>query len=298
MSSTATITDSINTTYGTAAKHAINNSHNKSGSEAIAAAFGYSTSDLTSIPDGANMGLSCGNPLALANVRPGETVIDLGSGGGFDVFIAARQVGPSGKAIGVDRNKEMLALAERNRVKGNYQNVQFVESEISSMPVLGDGIADCVVSNCVINLVPAEEKGNVFKEMWRVLKPGGRVAVSDLLARKELPLEMREDVAAYVGCISGAALVKEYEGWLHEAGFEDVMIVDAQQDCNQYKRCGPDDGEGARDGCCSSVPAVKKEKSCCGPKKEEKVVPMMSRSTEEADLNEWIGSFKIYAVKR
>jgi arsenite methyltransferase len=305
----STLTTSINATYGSAAQRAASNAHNATGSTAIASAFGYSLDELTTLPEGSNMGLSCGNPLALANVKPGETVIDLGSGGGFDVFLAARRVGGAGKAIGVDQNPDMLALAERNRVKGGYENVEFVDAPITRIP-LENGIADCVISNCVINLVATEEKPLVFREMYRLLKAGGRVAVSDLLAKKELPREMREDVAAYVGCIAGAALMSEYEGWLKEAGFGDVMIVDAQQDCNQYKRCGPGDEEGARDGCCSSVPAKEEESSsccgpskkqetssCCGPSKKEEV-SKMSKTTEEADLNEWIGSFKIYAVKK
>ena len=305
----STLITSINATYGSAAQRAAANAHNPTGSTAIASAFGYSLDELTTLPEGSNMGLSCGNPLALANIKPGETVIDLGSGGGFDVFLAARRVGGKGKAIGVDQNPDMLALAERNRVKGGYENVEFVDAPITRIPLEG-GIADCVISNCVINLVAAEEKHLVFEEMYRLLKPGGRVAVSDLLAKKELPREMREDVAAYVGCIAGAALVSEYEGWLKGAGFGDVMIVDAQQDCNQYKRCGPGDEEGARDGCCSSVPAKKEESSsccgsskkeetssCCGPSKKEDV-SKMSKTTEEADLNDWIGSFKIYAVKK
>lgn len=295
MSSPSTLTARINASYGAAAHQASLNTHDKPGSDAIAAAFGYATADLASIPAGANLGLSCGNPLALAQLRAGETLIDLGSGGGVDVFIAARRVGPTGRAIGVDQNAAMLALAERNRARGGYANVEFVAAPITRVALPG-GVADCVVSNCVVNLVPAGEKRLVFEEMYRLLRPGGRVAVSDLLARKELPVEMREDVVAHVGCIAGAALVSEYDGWLKDAGFEDVMIVDAQQDCNQYKRCGPGDEEGARDGCCSSVPA-KKGDGCCGPS-EKQEVPKMSRSTEEADLNEWIGSFKIYAVKK
>jgi arsenite methyltransferase len=294
-SMSSTIIESINATYGSAAKNAYESKHNAKGSEAIAAAFGYRAEDLTSIPDGANLGLSCGNPLAVASVKEGEMVIDLGSGGGFDVFIAARQVGAMGKAVGVDRNPDMLKLANKNKVKGGYANVEFVDAPITKIP-LENALADCIISNCVINLVPAREKHLVFEEMFRLLKPGGRVAMSDLLARKELPTEMR-NVAAYVGCISGAALVSEYEGWLRSAGFGEVMIVDAQQDCNQYKRCGPDDGEGARDGCCSSVPAAPDASSCCGSSKNQEV-SKMSKSTEEADLNEWIGSFKIYAVKK
>lgn len=292
----STITQSINATYGLAAKNASTNLHNAEGSEAIAAAFGYKPEDLASIPNGANMGLSCGNPLALANVKEGETVIDLGSGGGFDVFIAARQVGSSGRAIGVDQNPDMLELASKNKVKGGYVNVDFVDAPITKIP-LENATADCIISNCVINLVPAMEKHLVFEEMYRLLKPGGRIAVSDLLAQKELPTEMRDDIAAYVGCISGAALVSDYEGWLRSAGFEDVMIVNSQQDCNQYKRCGPGDVEGARDGCCSSVPAVQSTSSCCGSSKAQEV-SKMKKSTEEADLNDWIGSFKIYALKK
>lgn len=193
----------------------------------------------------------------------------------------------------------MLALAERNRILGGYGNVEFIEAPITRISLLGDGVADCVVSNCVVNLVPAAEKHLVFEEMYRLLKPGGRVAVSDLCARRSLPEEMRGDVAAWVGCIAGAALVGEYEGWLKGAGFGEVVIVDALQDCNQYKRCGMGEGEGASGGCCSAgVPAREEESSSPSGPGETEEVSKMRKGVLDADLNDWIGSFKIYAVKK
>jgi arsenite methyltransferase len=270
-------TAQINARYGAAAAAATQHTQTNPSHMAIAAAFGYTLSDLTSLPAGANMGLSCGNPLALTSLSPGETLLDFGSGGGLDVFLASRQVG---RAIGIDQNPQMLALAERNRVTGGYKNVEFVEASITRIPQLEDGVADVVVSNCVINLVPQGEKGEVFKEMWRLLKTGGRVAVSDLCAKRKLSDMMRKDLGAVVACIGGVAEVVEYEGWLKGAGFREVVIVDAGQDCNQYKRCG---GEGASESCCG-----------VGAKGE---VPEMGQSVLDADLNEWIGSYKIYAVK-
>ena len=177
------------------------------------------------LPEGANMGLSCGNPNALAALQPGETVLDLGSGGGFDVFIAARKVGPSGRAIGVDMTPEMLAKARKNigpyRQRSGLDNVEFRLGEIEHLP-LADNSVDVVISNCVINLSP--DKPQVWREIARVLKPGGRVAVSDLALLKPLPTEILKMVEALVGCVAGAALVSETERMAREAGLTEIQL--------------------------------------------------------------------------
>ncbi|KAH0541633.1 hypothetical protein FGG08_003923 [Glutinoglossum americanum] len=188
-------------------------------SQKVAQAFGYTLDELASIPDGANLGASCGNPLATAKLEKGEVAIDLGSGAGFDVFLAANKVGPDGRAIGVDMSKGMLELARKNMEKSKALNVSFVEASITSIP-LPSAIADCITSNCVINLVPDIDKPMVFHEMFRLLKPGGRVAVSDIVAKCELPADIKRNMALYVGCIAGASNVGDYERYLKEAGFE------------------------------------------------------------------------------
>jgi arsenite methyltransferase len=213
---TKQIYEKVQQHYGTAAK-------GTSGTygEMIAKAFGYSEEELTHIPKDANLGLSCGNPVALANLKEGETVIDLGSGAGFDVFLASKKVGGTGQAIGVDMNDDMLARANRNKEKAGEaaSNVSFVKSVITSIE-LSDKIADCIISNCVVNLVPEEEKQLVFNEMYRLLKPGGRVAISDILLRQEMPPGMKESMALYVGCIAGASRVEQYKEYMQIAGFK------------------------------------------------------------------------------
>src|SRR5262249_51014334 len=193
------------------------------GVRAVAEAFGYSAEELASIPSQANMGLSCGNPTATANLRPGEVVVDLGCGGGLDVFLAAAKVGPSGKAIGIDMTTEMLDLARQNAEQGvngePITNVEFHQATIDKLP-LQDASVDCVISNCVINLAP--DKPAVFREICRVLKPGGRLAVSDIALKKPLPSEIGQDLLAYVGCIAGAIPFEEYRRQLAEAGFAPV----------------------------------------------------------------------------
>ncbi|KAK5062510.1 hypothetical protein LTR84_004583 [Exophiala bonariae] len=263
----------------------------------IAAAFGYSEQELASIPDGANLGLSCGNPLALAKLREGETVVDLGSGAGFDVFLAAKRVGAQGKAIGVDMNKDMLERAERNKERTQSANVSFVESRITKV-ALSDAIANCIISNCVVNLVPEGEKQLVFNEMFRLLKTGGRVAISDILTKKELSPELKGDMALYVGCIAGASQVKEYEQYLHVAGFVDILIVDAHNDLNVYK----DKGAQTSTQCCGTDAKnsrYEKESSCCTGKGAEQAdaLEAIRNDFDNLDFNEWAGSFKIYAIK-
>jgi arsenite methyltransferase len=185
--------------------------------------IGYTEAELKAVPEGANLGLGCGNPVALASLKEGETVLDLGSGAGFDCFLAARKVGDSGRVIGIDMTPEMLEKARGNAVKGNYSNVEFRLGEIENLPA-ADHSVDAVISNCVINLSP--EKKKVFAEAYRVLKPGGRLMVSDIVLLKELPEVVKNSIEAYVGCVSGAALKDEYLRAIKAAGFQDVRIID------------------------------------------------------------------------
>jgi SAM-dependent methyltransferase len=182
---------------------------------------GYSPDDLQAVPKGSNLGLGCGNPHAIAALRPGETVLDLGSGAGFDSFLAARQVGDTGRVIGVDMTPEMLDKARKHAASGDYANVEFRLGEIERVPVL-DASIDVIMSNCVINLSP--DKGSVFKEAFRVLKPGGRLAVSDVIATAPLPESVRNDLALYSSCVAGASTIGELETMLHEAGFQAIRI--------------------------------------------------------------------------
>jgi len=191
--------------------------------ESISRNIGYEEGDLTSVPEGANLGLGCGNPVALASLSKGETVLDLGAGAGFDCFLAANRVGEKGKVIGVDMTPEMIDKARENARKGGYENVEFRLGEIENLPV-ADNSVDALISNCVINLSP--DKPRVFGEAFRVLKPGGRLMVSDITLLKELPDFIRESIAAYVGCISGALIRDEYLKVIKDAGFQEVEIVD------------------------------------------------------------------------
>jgi arsenite methyltransferase len=183
--------------------------------------IGYSEEDRGSVPEGADLGLGCGNPQTIANLREGERVLDLGSGAGFDAFLAARQVGPSGVVIGVDMTAEMVSKARANAIKLNAANVEFRLGEIEHLPV-ADASVDVIMSNCVINL--STDKPAVFREAYRVLAPGGRLAISDIVAVRDFPSSMREDLEAYAGCVSGAAPVSEVVRMLHDAGFENVTI--------------------------------------------------------------------------
>ena len=279
------------------------------GVRAVAEAFGYTPEELASIPAEANMGLSCGNPTATANLRKGETVVDLGSGGGLDVFLAAAKVGPTGRAIGIDMTPEMVERARRNAEHGNngepFRNVEFHLATIDNLP-LADNSVDCVISNCVINLAP--DKSAVFREIARVLKPGGRVAVSDIALKKELPSEVANDISAYTGCIAGAIPIVDYKRGLLEAGFSQVEVVDSAADLNAYSKLED------QSGCCSptaeSVSTTKAVAttvaSCCTPTPVEPVSSCCSTSELQEGLselllrynvNDYAASVKVYAIK-
>jgi len=191
--------------------------------EDISKSIGYTEEEIKTVPEGANLGLGCGNPVALASLKEGDVVLDLGSGAGFDCFIAASEVGKGGKVIGVDMTPEMIDKARENAKKGNYENVEFRVGEIENIPA-GDNSVDVVISNCVINLSP--DKKRVFKEAFRVLKPGGRLMVSDIVLIKELPDFIKNSVEAYVGCISGAVMKEEYIEAVRKAGFREVKVRD------------------------------------------------------------------------
>ena len=183
--------------------------------------LGYSTDDVTTVPEGANMGLGCGNPQAIANLKAGETVVDLGSGGGFDCFLAARQVGENGHVIGIDMTSEMITKAEENAEKSGVKNVEFRLGEIEHLPVDDDSV-DAIISNCVINLSP--EKPSVFSDAFRILKSGGRLAITDIVASVELPDEVKQDMALHSGCVAGASQIDQLQEMLEEAGFVDIRI--------------------------------------------------------------------------
>ena len=273
-----TITDVVKSKYGSVAASGLSTDHD--GVRAVAEAFGYSPEELASIPAEANMALSCGNPTATAGLRPGETVVDLGSGGGLDVFLAARKVGPTGRAIGIDMTPEMIDLARRNAGKAGLGNAEFpLLAAIDDLP-LPDGSVDCVISNCVINLAP--DKPAVFREIARVLKPGGRLAVSDIALKRELPPALGDDLMAYVGCIAGAIPIEDYRRGLVEAGFAHVEVIDSGADLNAYAQvenqalcCPPptatDPPDLAESACCSpptpptDLPIA--EMACCTPQR-------------------------------
>jgi len=189
----------------------------------ISKKIGYTDEELKAVPEGSNLGLGCGNPVALASLREGETVLDLGSGAGFDCFLAAKKVGKNGKVIGIDMTPEMIEKARKNAKKGNYRNVEFRLGEIENLPA-ADNSVDVVISNCVINLVP--DKKRVFMEAFRVLKPGGRLMISDIVLLKELPDFIKNSIEAYINCLAGATMKDEYLETIRKAGFQKVKIIE------------------------------------------------------------------------
>ncbi len=188
----------------------------------LSKAVGYAQDDIEAVPDGANLGFGCGNPVAIASLKEGETVLDLGCGAGLDAFLSAKRVGATGCVIGVDMTQDMIAKAKKNALDGNYQNVKFRLGEIEKLPV-EDLSVDVVISNCVINLSP--EKQKAFNEAYRVLKTGGRIMISDLVLKKELPQSIKDSPEYYASCVAGAVLTDEYLGYIRAAGFRDVKIT-------------------------------------------------------------------------
>jgi arsenite methyltransferase len=212
--------------------------------EQMSTAMGYSKEDIASVIEGANMGLGCGNPVALASLKPGETVVDLGSGGGFDCFLAARQVGESGQVIGVDMTPEMISKARKNSEKMGTRNVEFRLGEIEHLPVADNG-ADLIMSNCVINLSP--DKLQVYREAYRILKPGGRLSISDVLATTALPANIRNDLALVAACVGGAVTFDDTKKMLTQAGFQNIKITAHDKSRDLTRAWAPDKSENALD---------------------------------------------------
>jgi arsenite methyltransferase len=225
----------------------------------VSTRMGYSEQDLDDVPAGADMGLGCGNPRAIAGIRAGETVLDLGSGGGFDCFLAAAETGASGKVIGVDMTPSMISKARNNAARGKYSQVEFRLGEIENLPVANDTV-DVIISNCVINLSP--DKGRVFDEAFRVLKAGGRLAISDVIASTELPDHIREDLQLYSGCMAGASQLTELEQMLTASGFTDIRIAPKDESKEFIKDWAP--GRGVEDYVLSATIEAVKPGCCCG----------------------------------
>jgi arsenite methyltransferase len=291
------IIEQIQTKYGAVASSTL--SSRNEGVRAVAEAFGYSPDELASLPAEANMGLSCGNPTAFANLRSGETVVDLGCGGGLDVLLAAVKVGPAGRAIGIDMTPEMIERARRNASRPTAgqvrSNVEFHLARIDQLPLPDDSV-DCLISNCVINLAP--DKGAVFREMYRVLRSGGRVAVSDIALKRPLPQALAKDLMAYVGCIAGAVLVEDYERGLREAGFTAVQIVDTGKDLNAYAKVEN------QAGCCSPAmtshdgsPVEGAYCAALGTPEGTSVHQELSDLLRRYDVNDFATSVQVYAIK-
>lgn len=290
------IQKAVQTKYASLAQSGLSTNH--SGVRAVAEAFGYTPEQLASIPAEANMGVSCGNPTAFASLKPGEVVVDLGSGGGLDVFLAAKRVGPTGRAIGIDMTPEMLALARRNATKADggkpLANVEFHQATIDAIP-LPDASVDCVISNCVINLAP--DKPAVFREIVRILKPGGRLAASDIALKRELPAELGNDLMAYVGCIAGAVPIEQYRRQLLEAGFEHVEILDTGSDLNAYAKVEN------QMSCCSSskqptLPMVSASSCCSSPSLDNAALHQrLADLLRRYNVNDYAASVRVYAVK-
>ena len=286
---TREILETVRSKYAAVAESALSN--HTAGVQAVAQAFGYSEAELAAIPAGANMGLSCGNPTALASLQPGETVVDLGSGGGLDIFLASQKVGPQGKAIGIDMTEEMIERARKNARRGGYTNVEFHLATIDDLP-LPDASVDCVISNCVINLAP--DKPSVFREIARVLKPGGRFAASDIALKQELPPEIGRSMAAYVGCIAGAITFESYREGLLAVGFQAVEIIDSGADLNAYAKV---ENQAA---CCTPQMATSPSALCCSAASADAASSVHQELTQlltKYDVNQAAASVKVYAVK-
>jgi SAM-dependent methyltransferase len=307
---TTAIVDEVRNKYAAVARSTLNNAH--AGVQAVAEAFGYTAEELASLPADANMGLSCGNPTATANLRAGEVVVDLGCGGGIDVLLAAKKVGPTGKAIGIDMTPEMIARATANAAKVGAANTEFHLAKMEATP-LADASVDCLISNCVLNL--AADKAVVFREMFRVLKPGGRVAVSDIALKQPLPDELAKSVSAYVGCVAGALVIDDYVRLLTEAGFNGVQVIDSGKDLNAYAKvenqsgcCTPETRTetAASSGCCVPNPAdAPASAGCCTPSSgsgccsptptalHDDLADLLRRH----DVNEYAASVRVFALK-
>lgn len=289
----SSITNTVRDQYAAVARSGLSN--DSVAVRSVASAFGYTADELASLPAEANMGLSCGNPVAMAALRPGEVVVDLGSGGGLDVLLASKLVGPTGKAIGIDMTTEMLERARAGAAKVGATNVEFHQAQIDHLP-LPDASVDCILSNCVINLAP--DKPAVFREMLRVLKPGGRISISDIALKQPLPPDVASSLQAYVGCIAGAMMITEYERLLMEAGFEAVVVADTGADLNVY-------AQASSGGCCSSEPAV----SCCAPASGatgasaetsdagSTVHDGLEQIMRQFDVNAYAASVRVYATR-
>lgn len=277
------ITDDVRNQYAGVAQGELSN--DSSAVRSIASAFGYSEDELNQLPSEANMGLSCGNPLAMAGIREGEVVVDLGCGGGMDVFLAARKVGSSGRVIGIDMTAEMLVRARAGQQKLGLTNVEFHQSAIDRLP-LPDNSVDCVISNCVINLVP--DKLAVFREILRVLKPGGRVALSDIALKQPLPTEVKQSVEAYVGCISGAILIEEYRSLLEQAGLASVVVTDTGADLNAYAMAS--DG-----GCCGGGSC---ESDANANLEHKSLHDGLASVMQSFDANAFAASVRVHALKQ
>jgi SAM-dependent methyltransferase len=224
----------------------------------VSTRLGYSEDDLENVPEGADMGLGCGNPRAIASIKTGETILDLGSGGGFDCFLAAAETGESGFVIGIDMTPTMISKARNNAVKGQYHHVEFRLGEIEHMPVAND-MVDVIISNCVINLSP--DKRQVFSEAFRVLKPGGRLAISDVVASTELPAAIKNDLALYSGCMAGASQIAELQSILEASGFEKINIAPKDESKDFIKDWAPE--RGVEDYVLSATIEAVKPGGCC-----------------------------------
>lgn len=270
------IKTAVSEQYGEIARHGVGGADARARN--VAQAFGYSDAELASIPAEANMGLSCGNPTATAGLRPGETVVDLGSGGGLDVFLAAAKVGPAGMAIGIDMTQDMIDLARGNARKAALDNVAFHLAEIEDMP-LEDASVDCVISNCVLILVP--DKAQAFREIFRILKPGGRLAVSDIALKAPLPADLADRVTACIGRETPALAIETYERLLREAGFAEVRVVDSKADLNVDR---PNSGPAGAASCASAADG-------------KPVSTSAALRSLGVDVNAYAASVKVFALK-